>query len=93
MSDVPQQPQSTTRVVVAPRKSLMLSLVLTFIFGPLGMLYATVGGAIVMLLVSIVAALLTVGGSIVVTWVVSMIWGALAVERYNRKMFEKAITG
>ena len=86
-----QDQQSTTRVVVTPRKSLILSLILTFIFGPLGMAYATLGGALVMIGVSIIAALLTAGGSIVVTWVISMIWGALAVERYNRKMFEKAI--
>jgi hypothetical protein len=86
-----QEQQPATRVVVAPRKSLILSLVLTFFFGPLGMLYATIGGALVMIAVSIIAALLTAGGSIVITWVISMIWGALSVERYNRKMFEKAI--
>ena len=85
-----EQPQ-TTRVVVAPRKSILISLILTFLFGPLGMLYSTIIGSIVMIIISIVAALLTAGGSIIVTWVVSMVWGLIAVERYNRKMFEKAI--
>ena len=85
-----EQPQ-TTRVVVAPRKSILISLILTFLFGPLGMLYSTIIGSIIMIIISIVAAVFTAGGSIIVTWVISMVWGLIAVERYNRKMFEKAI--
>lgn len=47
--------QSTQVVINAPRKSVFVAFLLTFFFGPLGMFYSTVGGAIFMLLISIVS--------------------------------------
>jgi hypothetical protein len=41
-------------VINRPTKSVFVAFLLTFFFGPLGMFYSTVGGAIVMLLASIV---------------------------------------
>ncbi|MDY3326949.1 hypothetical protein PG299_03845 [Riemerella anatipestifer] len=73
-------------VVVAPTKSVGISLLLTFFFGPLGMLYSTVVGALVMLLVSGVAVFLTLGISIFFTQPICMIWGAMAAHRHNKKI-------
>ena len=56
---------------------------LTFLFGPLGMFYSTVSGAVIMLIVSIVLAAFTLGFSIFITWPICMIWGAVAVNSYN----------
>lgn len=62
-----------------PRKSVAVSLLLTFLFGPFGMFYTTVAGGWIMTAVTIIAALLTCGVSLIVTWPICMIWGAMAV--------------
>ena len=85
----PQYPVGTTVVInAAPPKSVAVALLLTFFFGPFGMLYSTISGAIVMLLVSfigsILVSLVTFGFGLFVfwpvCWVVSMIWGCAAVS-------------
>jgi hypothetical protein len=60
--------------------------VLTFFFGPLGMLYATVTGGIVMLLISIVVAVFTFGLGLLITFPICMIWAAVAVSSYNTSL-------
>lgn len=77
---------ATTVVVLPPRKSVGVALLLTFFFGPFGMFYSTVGGALVMLAASIfgslVVGVLTLGLGWLVwgpaVWVVCMVWGCLA---------------
>ena len=41
-------------VVLPPQKSVGLAFILTFFFGPLGMLYSTVSGAMIMMGVAII---------------------------------------
>lgn len=65
-------------------KSVVLSLVLTFFLGPFGMLYSTVVGAIVMLVLYVVVGILTLGWGLAVLHPVAMIWGAVAADRANR---------
>ncbi|MFW5694710.1 MAG: hypothetical protein ACOCYB_06055 [Alkalispirochaeta sp.] len=67
-------------------KSVGLSIILTFIFGPLGMFYSTIIGGLVMMVLSIVLAIPTFGFGLLITWPVSIIWGALAVRSHNRKL-------
>ncbi|MBN3662084.1 MAG: hypothetical protein FQY80_03495, partial [Ornithobacterium rhinotracheale] len=50
-------------IIIKERKSVGLSLLLTFFFGPLGMLYSTISGAIIMLIISIVLSVITLGSS------------------------------
>jgi hypothetical protein len=70
-------------VVPRPRKSVGIAILLTFFFGPLGMLYSTVPGALVMLAVSVVLGLMTAGFSIFLTWPVCIVWAAIAAHNYN----------
>jgi hypothetical protein len=70
-------------VMVSQQKSVGVALLLTFFFGPLGMFYSTVPGAIIMLIVSFVLAIFTLGLSIVITWPICMIWGAVAAASSN----------
>jgi hypothetical protein len=65
------------------RKSVVLSLVLTFFFGPFGMLYSTVPGALIMLVLYVALGILTVGWALVVLHPIAMIWGAIAADRAN----------
>jgi hypothetical protein len=79
----------TTVVMMPPRKSVAVALVLTFFFGPFGMFYSTVGGALFMLAVLIfggfIAGILTFGLAWLVwwpmVWLVSMVWGCLAAAQ------------
>lgn len=77
------------QIIVVSTQSVGISILLTFFFGPLGMLYSTITGAIVMLLVSLVVGLLTLGFGLLLTWPVCILWGALAANSYNRKILAR----
>jgi hypothetical protein len=63
-------------------KSVGAALVLTFFFGPLGLLYCVPWwAALLMFLGAIVLALPTLGFAVAVIWVASMIWGAVAASK------------
>ncbi len=65
------------------QKSVLLSLVLTFFLGPVGMLYSTVLGAVVMLVLYLAIGIPTLGWGLTVLHPIAMIWGALAANRAN----------
>lgn len=67
-------------------KSVGASLILTFLFGPLGMFYSTVIGGIIMLILYIVIGTLTLGVGLVILHPIAMIWGAVAVSSHNKKI-------
>jgi len=73
-------------VVVKAEKSMGVTILLTFLFGPLGMLYSTVTGAIVMLVVNVLIAILTLGFGLVFTWPICIIWAAVATSNYNKSL-------
>ena len=79
-------------VVVVQKKSMGLAFLLTFLFGPLGMLYSTISGAIIMLVVSVVLAIPTGGLSAIVTWPASIVWGLLACKAHNDRVLRQAST-
>lgn len=69
---------------MANRKSVLLSLVLTFFLGPFGMLYSTVPGALIMLVLYVALGIVTLGWALTVLHPIAMIWGAVAADRANR---------
>ncbi|WP_215843307.1 hypothetical protein HHS34_005530 [Acidithiobacillus montserratensis] len=79
-----------TIIIQAQPKSMAAGLILTFLFGPLGLFYASVTGGIVLLVVGIIfgiIAVFTFGlGAILLplVWVASMIWAAVAVDKINK---------
>ena len=77
-------------VIVARTKSVALSLVLTFFLGPLGMLYSTIWGAVIMIALSIPAFIITLGHAGFLIWPISMIWGAWAAHSYNQRLLRRA---
>jgi len=88
----PSQPStvvnSSTVVAVGGQKSVGVAFILTFLFGPLGMLYSTVLGAFFMMFVTGVGAFLigvgTFGLGLLVwgpaCWLISIIWGCAAAS-------------
>lgn len=63
-----------------PRQSVWVAFILTFFFGPLGMFYSTVPGAVTMLAVSFFFAIFTLGFSLLITWPICIIWGMAACD-------------
>ena len=80
------KPDAPQVVVTVSTKSVGIAILLCVIFGPLGMFYSTVMGAIIMLIVSLIVAVVTAGFGLFLTWPVSIIWGALAVKKYNQAL-------
>ena len=72
-------------IAPAARKSVGVAIVLTLFFGPFGMFYTTVGGALTMLAVLFVGGFLAFGLFWFLLWPIawagSMVWGALAASR------------
>lgn len=76
-------------IVVTPTKSVGTSLILTILFGPLGLLYSTTWGGIIMIVLSLIVGFVTLGFGLLITWPVSIIWGALAVSNANKKIMNQ----
>jgi hypothetical protein len=73
-------------VVVKTKKSMGVTILLSVLFGPVGMFYSTVTGAIIMIIVSIPVALFTVGIGLLLTWPICIIWAAVAANNYNKSL-------
>lgn len=70
-----------------PDKSVVIALLLTLFFGPLGMLYSTITGGIIMLVVCLAIlglSALTLGLASVLflpAWIICVVWGVLAAAK------------
>lgn len=93
------QQQSQPRVVVTKStKSVGTAVFLVVIFGPLGMFYSTIGGAIIMTIVApIIFVLLLISGNIgslifaaTIYYPVCMIWAGSAASNYNKRIINQA---
>ena len=74
---------SNTIIVVSHAKSLALAIILALFFGPLGLLYSTVKGAVIMFFVNIVVGVLTIGVGLFITWPIGVVWAAMATNAHN----------
>lgn len=77
--------QNVQKVVIAG-KSMAVAILLALFFGPLGMLYSTVMGGVVMIALSLLVGIFTLGFGLFVTWPICVIWAAVATNSHNKKM-------
>jgi hypothetical protein len=77
-----------TVVVVARQKSAGVAFILALLFGPLGLLYASVIGGIVMIILGAIIGFITLGFGLVIVWIASIIWSIAAVNSFNKKIAE-----
>lgn len=87
ISIVVQQTASPQYYAAQPargHKSVFLAFVLTLFFGPFGMFYSTVKGAVIMLIVTVVLGAATSGVGLFFTQIVCIIWGMIAADSYNK---------
>jgi hypothetical protein len=83
----------TQPVVVTPTKSMGIAIILTVLFGPLGMFYSTVIGGVIMLVVTAIVFVITLplgGLGVLFTHPVCIVWGAVAASSYNSKLLAGA---
>jgi len=87
----------TQHMVVTSTKSVGISILLTIIFGSIGMFYSTVKGAIIMTLLTLVLAIVFMASTPAMLiahfpamWIISIIWGAMAVKSYNKEILAAA---
>jgi len=71
-------------------KSPGIAILLTILLGPLGMLYSTILGAVIMTLATLVVIIITYGLGLLITWPICIIWAAIAASNYNKKILTAA---
>jgi hypothetical protein len=92
MVDEEERAERNRPIVVTPTKSVGIAILLTILFGPLGMLYSTVPGALIMMGVNASIFFLSIctGGLgailFLFTWPICVVWGAVAASSYNAKL-------
>src|SRR5262245_26725469 len=85
-SPPPVAVQQTTVINVGTQKSVFGAVVLAFLFGPLGMLYSTIVGAVVMFFVSLIIVIPTLGLGLIITLPIGMIWAGFAADSHNKRL-------
>jgi hypothetical protein len=83
---VTQQVMVPTHFATVAPKSVGTALILAFLFGPLGLLYASVTGGIVMFIITLVVAIPTLGFGLLLTVPACMVWAAIATNNYNTRL-------
>ena len=78
--------QQTTVIQVGGQKSVVGAVLLAFFFGPLGMLYATVPGALIMFVISFPILFVTLGLGLIVTLPICAIWAGIAASSHNTRL-------
>jgi hypothetical protein len=78
------QTNSPQVLIVKTEKNPGLAALLGCLFGPLGLLYSTTTGAVVMFCVNVIAALTVIG--LFLTWPACGVWGYVAAKAHNKKL-------
>ncbi len=85
-NQTPVAVQQTTVIQVGSQKSVAGAVLLALFFGPIGMIYATVAGALIMLAISFVVAVVTLGLGLLLTAPVCAIWAGIAATNHNKRL-------
>lgn len=85
-SAAPVAVQQTTYIQVGSQKSVAGAVLLALFFGPLGMIYATVPGALIMFAISFVVAFATLGLGLLITLPICAIWAGVAASSHNKAL-------
>lgn len=71
-----------------PFKSTAAALLFCALLGPVGLLYSTVVGGVVMLVLGFIVLGFKFIVPIVFVWLISCVWGVAATNRYNKKLLK-----
>lgn len=77
---------SNERPPQLPLKNIAAALLFSVFLGPVGLLYASLYGGIVMILVGFIVVSAQYPVPIIMAWLISCIWSVAATNRYNNKI-------
>lgn len=66
-------------------KSVVTGLIFTILFGPVGLLYASLSGGIVMIVIGIIVISYHYLFPIILCWLICCVWCVSAIEKHNKK--------
>lgn len=73
-------------LVTPPYKSVAGALLLCALLGPVGLLYASFWGGVIMIIFGIVVVCSKLIFPIILFWIICCIWSVKAVETFNQKI-------
>jgi hypothetical protein len=81
---------ATPLTIQPPAKSVGAAVVLGLFLGPLGLLYASVIGGILMAVVWVLVATATLGLGLFIVHPICAVWAALAAQKKNNRQWARA---
>ncbi len=72
--------------IIPPFKSVAVALLFCIVLGPIGLLYSSVAGGVVMMMIGLLIVRTKLMGLVLLTWLISCVWGVAAVNKYNTKI-------
>lgn len=69
-----------------PYKSVAVALLFSAFLGPIGVLYASTLGGVILIVVGFIVACMKLPVPIILVWLISCIWGVAATNTYNKKV-------
>jgi hypothetical protein len=83
--------EESLKLLFFPPKSLSKALLFSICLGPIGLLYSSVIGGIVLGMLLFVALSGKFWVASAIFWVFSSYWGVISVNYYNRKSYQRHI--
>lgn len=74
-------------IVTRSPKGQGIGLILTLLFGPLGLFYSSVIGGIIMTIIAIPVTIFTIGIGWLAIVPICCIWSLIAVSSHNKKLY------
>jgi archaellum component FlaF (FlaF/FlaG flagellin family) len=71
-----------------PYKSVAAALMFSVLLGPIGLLYASFWGGVLMVFLAIIVLSAKFIFLAILLWVICCIWGVGAVESYNKRIYQ-----
>lgn len=84
MMDLQQQKFKPT----LPFKSVAVALLFSTLLGPVGLLYASVLGGVIMIVLGFIVISSNLMVPIILVWLISCIWSTAATNQYNTKLLK-----
>jgi hypothetical protein len=72
-----------------PLKSVAGALLFTVLLGPVGLLYSSTRGGVIMIVLGFIVACAKFPIPIVMAWLACCIWSVAATNKYNAKIMQK----
>lgn len=69
-------------------KSTAAALIFSALLGPVGLLYSSLTGGVIMLVLGLLVFRLKLWALMVLVWVGSCVWSVGATNRFNKKLFQ-----